>query len=152
MKKVVTFLFLVGFLYVNKQSLFAQQNTLTKEELAEIEALKKSNEIFTNVDEEATFPEGMEKAYEWLIANIQYPAAEKNQKIEGKTLVKYVVEKDGKITNIEIVNGTSNPNFVNESKRVIAAMPRWIPAKKKGVPVRSYYLFPVLFRTAMFKN
>lgn len=152
MKKVVTFLFFIGLLFINKQSLFAQIKSLSKEELAEIEALKKSNEIFTNVDVEATFPEGMEKAFDWLIANIQYPATERNGKIEGKTLVKYVVEKDGRLTNIEIVNGGKNVNFANESKRLIESMPRWTAAQKKGVAVRSYYLFPIVFRLSMIKN
>lgn len=152
MKKLVTFLFLVGFLYVNKQSLFAQEQSLSKAELAEIETLKKSNEIFTEVDVEASFNGGIEKAYDWMLANIRYPLTEKNKNIEGKNLVKFVVEKDGTITNVEVVNGKQNENFSNESKRLIASMPRWVPAKKKGVSVRSYYLFPVLFRKAMIKN
>jgi protein TonB len=60
-------------------------------------------------------------------------------------VVKFVVEKDGSITNIQIVRDIGG-GCGREVERIIRLMPRWKPAKKNGLPVRSWQTFPFRFK------
>ncbi|MDI6833957.1 MAG: energy transducer TonB, partial [Bacteroidales bacterium] len=65
-------------------------------------------------------------------------------KISGTVYVQFVVEKDGSISDIKVVRGIGGI-CDEEAVRVITKMPNWIPAKQKGIPVRSYYVIPIAF-------
>lgn len=108
-------------------------------------AQEATEQIYTEVDELPQFPGGNEAMYQWLFNNIRYPAAAAENGIDGRVVVKFVVEPDGMITNVEIVNSV-DPDIDAEAKRVVRRMPKWIPGKNKGKPVRSYFIMPVTFK------
>jgi protein TonB len=77
--------------------------------------------------------------------NIQYPQKAIEQNIQGKVLVKFVVEKDGTVSYAEIKKGV-DPLLDKEALRVVRSMPKWEPAYKKGKPVRDFCHLPINFR------
>lgn len=79
--------------------------------------------------------------------SIRYPEPEKIKKLQGAVSLKILIDKKGKITKVEALNGVPGaPNFVKESIRVINTMPNWIPATKKGKPVDAEYYLSVPFK------
>ena len=65
---------------------------------------------------------------------------------KGKVFIEFIVERDGRLSNIRIVKGLNNCNeYNNEAERVIRSMPRWIPAKHLGKNVRFKMILPVEF-------
>ena len=96
------------------------------------------------VDERPQFPGGAEALELFLRNNVRYPADFEGC-IKGRVNVSFVVEKDGSISNVEVLRGLHS--LVDaEAVRVIKAMPKWIPAKHKGRVVRCRSVVPVLFR------
>ena len=64
---------------------------------------------------------------------------------QGKVIVQFVVDKDGTITNPEVVRGV-DPYLDKEAVRVISSMPKWKPGVQNGKKVRVKYTVPVMFR------
>ncbi|MBP5458263.1 MAG: TonB family protein [Paludibacteraceae bacterium] len=96
------------------------------------------------VDERPQFPGGAEALELFLRIYVRYPADFEGC-IKGRVNVSFVVEKDGSISNVEVLRGLHS--LVDaEAVRVIKAMPKWIPAKHKGRVVRCRSVVPVLFR------
>jgi len=96
------------------------------------------------VDEPPQFSGGAEALELFLRNNVRYPADFEGC-IKGRVNVSFVVEKDGSISNVEVLRGLHS--LVDaEAVRVIKAMPKWIPAKHKGRVVRCRSVVPVLFR------
>ncbi len=99
------------------------------------------------VEEQAGFPGGTEKLYKFIANNFQYPDVEREAGIEGTVYLTFVVEKDGRITDIQILkNVPGGPNLAKEAARVVAKMPPWTPAKNNGHVVRQQFNLPVKCR------
>lgn len=101
--------------------------------------------IFVEVEQPAEFPGGQAAMMKWISEHIRYPEAAKASGISGRVVVKFVVEKDGSITNPTVVKGVDK-DLDKEAIRVIKSMPKWKPGKNNGEPVRSYFNLPVTFR------
>lgn len=87
---------------------------------------------------------GMMGCLKFLSNNIKYPEQAKKDKITGKVSVKFVIEKDGSITNAKVVR-SDNSIFNEEALRVVNSMPKWKPGKQRGKEVRVYYTVPLIF-------
>ena len=82
----------------------------------------------------------------YLNENLRYPIVEKESGISGTVYLSFVIEKDGKITNVEILRGMPvGEGFNEEALRVVRAMPNWIPAMKNGKAVSVSYILPIQF-------
>lgn len=81
----------------------------------------------------------------YLSNAVQYPEAAQERGQEGKVLVQFVVNEDGSISNIEILQG-GVPEFEREAVRVVSGMPKWKPGRQNGQPVKVYFKLPVNFR------
>ena len=99
------------------------------------------------MEQPAEFPGGMAKLMSWLSSNIRYPEAAAQNDIQGRVIVKFVVEKDGSIGNVTVVKGVDK-DLDREAIRVVKKMPKWQPGKNNGVSVRSYFNLPVTFKLA----
>ena len=104
----------------------------------------KGEEIFTFVEQNPTFPGGLEKMYQFLGTNIKYPEAAVKTNVQGNVITQFVVTKEGKITHINVVKSLS-PETDAEAKRVIALMPTWKPGKQNGHSVNVQYTLPIRF-------
>ena len=95
-------------------------------------------DVFNVVEDMPQFPGGATELFEYLAQNINYP------NIQGRVIVTFVVEKDGSISNAEVVKSVA-PSLDAEALRVINAMPNWIPGKQNGKEVRVKYTVPISF-------
>lgn len=107
----------------------------------------KEEEIFVAVEQQAEFPGGLPALMKWLSNNIRYPEAAQQNDIQGRVIVKFVVEKNGSIGAVDIVKGVDK-DLDREAIRVVKKMPKWQPGKNNGVAVRSYFTLPVVFKLA----
>ncbi|MGY4538688.1 TonB family protein [Mucilaginibacter sp. UYNi724] len=94
-----------------------------------------------------TFPGGENKFGYFLGTNIKYPATERERKIQGRVVLNFMVEKNGKLTNFIILRSPSH-GLGAESLRVLQLSPNWIPGLMYGVPARISYSMPVNFTLA----
>lgn len=91
------------------------------------------------------FPGGMKALLGFLGKNITYPKESQEKGEQGRVVCRFVIAKDGTITDVEVVRGVSEA-LDNEAIRVIKAMPKWEPGMDKGKPVAVKYTLPVQFK------
>lgn len=101
-------------------------------------------EIFVIVEENPEFPGGEEARQKFLANNIVYPRVAIESGIEGRVIVGFVVEPDGRISNVKIVRGRVQ-SLDDEALRVAKMMPRWKPGRQRSKAVRVQYTMPVIF-------
>lgn len=90
------------------------------------------------------FPGGKRNFYQYLSDNVGYPLKSYNQKVEGKVIIRFTVEKDGSITNVHVFKGI-NEELNWEAMRVVKFMPKWTPGKIDGELARMRYSIPISF-------
>jgi protein TonB len=91
------------------------------------------------------FPGGEAEMYAFIQKNLNYPAVDIEMGNQGRVTIKFVVNKTGEISNVQLVKGVS-PGCDKEAMRVIKSMPKWIPGRQNGEPVNVYFIIPVVFR------
>lgn len=102
--------------------------------------------ILEVVEEQASFPGGMEAMRTYLQQNIVVPTAVKEGKITGKCYLKFVISQSGNVSNVRILKGVTDcPECDSEAFRVVKAMPDWIPGKNNGKVVNQWYTLPIKF-------
>ncbi len=99
------------------------------------------DEVFQVVEQPAEFAEGQAALFDWIEENLEYP---NNNDVDGKTVLRFVVEKNGSINNITVLRSFM-PEYDTEAVLCVQKMPRWKPGKQRGNPVRSYFMLPVKF-------
>lgn len=104
-----------------------------------------AKKIFERVEVMPQFPGGEAELQKYLEKNIQYPVVDIEMGNQGRVVIRFVVDKDGNIKNLQLQSGVS-PNCDKEAMRVIQNMPKWIPGKQNGEAVQVYFTVPVLFR------
>lgn len=105
---------------------------------------KPDSPLFTVVEEMPQFPGGEEARMKYMQENIKYPVDAKKKGIQGKVFVSFVVEKDGKVSDVKVLRGIGG-GCDEEAVRVISNMPDWIPGKQKGEAVRVQFNTPIHF-------
>lgn len=107
---------------------------------------KSSDTIYKYVERLPEFPEGIRSFNTFINSRIIYPKYAIENGIKGTVIVQFVVEIDGRITNIEIVNsGQTHTSLEDEAIRVIRLMPNWIAGQNNGINVRCFYTTPIRF-------
>ena len=104
-----------------------------------------NNRVYDVVEEMPEFPGGWSALLNFLATNMKYPKDCQEAGIQGRVVVKFVVDKDGRVTNARVAQPV-NPSLDKEALRVINSMPRWTPGKQEGKPVRVTYTVPLMFR------
>lgn len=108
--------------------------------------MKDDSKIYAEAVEEAPeFPGGVNAIMDYLRGNLKYPESAKKNKQEGRVFIGFVVEKDGSVTNVNVLRGVCE-ELDNEAVRVVKAMPRWTPGMNEGKPVRVQYMLPIVFK------
>ena len=108
--------------------------------------VEEEEEIFIVVETMPEFPGGQQEMMKYIGTNIKYPVIAQENGIQGRVICQFVVEKDGKVTNIKVVRSSSDASLDEEAVRVINSMPKWKPGKQRGKLVRVKYTIPVNFR------
>lgn len=94
---------------------------------------------FCNSAEISTF---MEK---WVYPNLKYPVSAVRDGIQGRVMVDFIIDKDGKVTDVRVVRSV-DPDLDDEAVRIVSASPKWRPGKMAGNKVRTSITIPVEFR------
>lgn len=103
-------------------------------------------EVVDVAEEDAEFPGGYEKLAEFIQTTLVFPDEAYEIGVKGKAMVRFVVEKDGRISNATVERPIVEcPACNKEALNVINKMPKWTPAKNAGRPVRLWVRIPVVF-------
>lgn len=114
------------------------ENVVVEEEPAE-------EAPFMVVEKMPEFPGGNAALMAYLTKNIKYPAVCRENNIQGRVLIQFIVNKDGSIVDPEVVKSV-NPYLDKEALRVISTMPKWTPGEQRGKAVRVKFTVPVNFK------
>ncbi|MFV0586238.1 energy transducer TonB [Bacteroides reticulotermitis] len=101
--------------------------------------------IYEIVDNMPDFPGGQAALMKFLAKNIKYPVIAQENDVQGRVIVQFVVNKNGRIVGAKVVRGVDSALDV-EALRVINSMPDWKPGMQHGKPVRVRLTIPVIFR------
>ena len=143
---------------------------------AYVEAQTKDEPVFDICEVMPRFPGGEGALMQFLAKNVKYPVAAEEYGVQGRVMVRFIVEKDGSISNVNAIKVTAPGNgqeivvvaikpdmteeqrqnvegqnrglqaLKDESARVVKMMPKWIPGKQNGQTVRVHFFIPVTYR------
>ena len=114
--------------------------------------LKDDSKIYTDAVEVAPeYPGGYNAMFDFISKNVKYPESAKNQGLEGRVFVQFVVEKDGSLSSFQVLRGVSD-DIDAEAIRVLKMMPKWKPGMNEGNPVRVQYVLPFKFQLTGNEN
>ena len=115
-------------------------------EFAEEEETVEEQEIFLVVEDMPTFQGQNKDAFRiYIQQNLKYPVIAQENGISGRVFVSFVVDRDGSISNVQVVRGV-DPALDKEAVRVIKSSPKWEPGKQRGRAVRVSFTFPIVFQ------
>ncbi len=100
--------------------------------------------IFDVVEDMPMFLGGQNALMDYLTRNLRYPGDAVNNNIEGQVIVRFVVTKDGTISDVTIVKSVY-PSLDAEAMRVVKSMPKWIPGRQNGENINVYFTMPITF-------
>lgn len=130
--------YLLSFILLSILLVSSKLESYCQEEDTEIE-------IFTIVEEMPKYPGGDEAIFQFIEDNLIYPELAKAKRIEGVVVIEYVVEKDGSLSNIEILRDIGY-GCGEEALRLVKSMPTWSPGKQRGQPVPVAFKLPIRFK------
>jgi periplasmic protein TonB len=101
--------------------------------------------VFYVVEESPQYPGGEVALLNFINENLRYPAEAISNNIQGRVILKFVVNPDGSVDRIVILRGI-DPLLDNEAIRVVKALPKFKPGKQRGVPVPVWFTLPFVFK------
>ncbi|WP_323757733.1 energy transducer TonB [Roseivirga sp.] len=104
-----------------------------------------ADEIHLIVEEQAKFPGGQGEWTKFLKKNLNYPRSAARMGIDGSVFLSFVVDKEGKISDITVTRGIGG-GCNEEAIRVLESSPRWTPGKQRGRAVKSRMSIRILFQ------
>ena len=107
--------------------------------------ITKDSVVLRTVEKLPEFPGGIVQFMKWLTRNLRYPPTAQSQRIQGKVVISFIVNKDGSIASPTIVRSI-DPLLDREALRVIKMMPSWKPGLQDGEPCRTMIAIPVNFQ------
>ena len=99
------------------------------------------NKVFTVAEVMPSFP----NVNAWLASHIQYPAVAAENGVQGRVIVKFVVGRDGSVSQAQIVRGVDQ-SLDREALRVVNSMPKWSPGMNNGQPANVWFTLPITFK------
>ena len=112
-----------------------------------VEELIEEEIPFAIIEEKPTF-NGGDPAVEfqkWVYSRLEYPEVARDNNIQGRVIISFLVDTDGSIKDIKVLRGV-DPSLDNEAVRVIAGSPKWTPGKQRNKPAKVRFTFPIVFQ------
>ena len=106
---------------------------------------KKNDMVFDVVEVMPQFPGGQIAMLKYIMENMKYPEQAMKEGIQGRVAVRFIVEKDGSISDVKPILSV-HPLLNKEAVRVVESMPKWTPGKQHGKPVRVQLIVPKMFK------
>ena len=104
----------------------------------------KEDPVFDTAEKLAEFPGGPQALQTFLANNMRYPQLAIENGVQGTVVCEFIVEKDGSISNVKVVKSVSRECDA-EAMRLMRLLPKYIPARQNGEPVRTRYKIPFRF-------
>ena len=101
--------------------------------------------VYDCVEQMPSFPGGSQKLKEFIEENLRYPKELEETCVQGRVIVRFIVERNGKLSNVKVVKSV-HPALDKEALRIVKLMPRWIPGRQNGITVRVKFYIPIIFR------
>ncbi len=114
------------------------------EQAAKPVGVSQESQVFMVVENMPEFKGGQNALSKYIVENLKYPEAAKNNKIQGRVFVSFIVEKDGSVSNVKVLRGIGS-GCDDEAIRVVKGMPKWTPGEQRGKKVRVQYNLPINF-------
>lgn len=131
---------------VYNNSLAEYKAKIKRGEKAEMPKLRATERIFVSVLQQATFPGGEERMFEYIKEHLEYPNLSKRKQKEGMVYLTFMVEPDGSIGNTTIVKSLG-PAYDENAIKVLKKMPKWRLARFNGYSIRSEYMISIPFES-----
>lgn len=128
MKKILTLIFFCVFAFAKAQN----NDNDSKEPLVVVEKMPE-------------FPGGFTEMTKYLQKKVKYPKIARRNRIQGKVILRFIIEADGSVSNVSVLQSVS-PELDDEAVRVIKGMPKWQPGWQGGKFVRVYFNIPISFK------
>ena len=100
--------------------------------------------IFTYVEQMPSFKNG--DITSWLASHVRYPDADKEAGNQGRSIIKFVVNEAGNISDVTVERSSNFPGLDAEAVRAVKSMPAWNPGKQNGTAVKVYFTLPITFQ------
>lgn len=110
------------------------------------EVFENTEYIYDAAEVMPKYPGGVDALVRFISDNLQYPEQAEKDNIQGKVLVQFVVERNGKIGRIKIARSSGDRHLDNEALRVVSIIPRFEPATIGGKPVACWFTLPISFK------
>ena len=101
--------------------------------------------VYDCVEQMPFFPGGSQKLKEFIEENLRYPKELEESCVHGRVIVRFIVERNGKLSNVKVVKSV-HPALDKEALRIVKLMPRWIPGRQNGITVRVKFYIPIIVR------
>ena len=105
----------------------------------------KNSTVYDMVEQAPEFPGGPQAMMQFIKDNLQYPQIAKENGIQGRVILQFVVDETGKVTDPKVIRSI-DPSLDTEAIRLVLSMPRWIPGMQDGKAVAVRYTIPVIFK------
>lgn len=105
----------------------------------------KKEKIYEFTEIEAEYPGGDDALLQYLSTQMHYPDSARNNNIQGRVVLSFVVCADGKLCDVNVIRSV-HPVLDEEAVRAVKAMKNWTPGKQDGKPVSSYFSLPIVFQ------
>ena len=105
------------------------------QEVAQEEEVVEEPQVFFIVEDMPEFPGGELALRKYIAENVRYPEQAKENDIQGTVYVRFVVDTDGSVKNVEVLRGV-DPLLDKEAIRVVQSLPKWKPGKQRGKAVK----------------
>lgn len=125
------------------------EELIAVDNLADIEAAfveENEDKVYDASEVAPQFPGGMKNLMDYLKNNLKYPRISRDHGSQGRALVKFVVNTDGTLQDIEVFRSTGDTYLDQEAVRLVKLMPRWTPGRQLGKAVRVKFVLPINFR------
>lgn len=128
----------------SKKGAELSQPSQLSQEVQSVKSETSQGKIYEVAEEDAEFPGGHVGLLTYIRNHVKYPASALETNLQGMVILRFVVERDGSVGDVNITKSLS-PDCDKESVRLIKSLPKFKPAKIDGKPVRKWFTVPVRF-------
>lgn len=127
----------------------ADENTSTSTNIITTDEVEVEEEVepiaFAVVEDKPVFPGGDAALMKFIADNTKYPEIAKENGIQGRVFIQFVIDKSGRVTRVSVAKGV-DPYLDAEAKRVVSMLPNWSPGKQRGKAVPVTFVVPINFK------
>lgn len=121
------------------------EDPTTHQERIVLVNLNRLDSLYETADEMPQFANGKMDINEYIMDNLVYPEEAKNKKIEGKVLVDFAIDKEGRVQQVGVQKG-ADIELGRAATKLVYSFPKWKPAMVNGKPVNMKMVLPVVFK------